>query len=60
MNEINDGLEPHLEAMMWEVFKKIQIRANGDSLLLLSDKDHPVNTTKKETTKLQLKRKIDI
>ena len=29
---IGDGLAPHLEAMMWEVFRAIQVRANAEGL----------------------------
>lgn len=30
-----DGLQPHLEAFMWEMLKKIQVRVNQDGLKML-------------------------
>lgn len=30
-----DGLKPHLEAMMWEVFKAVQVRVNQQGLSML-------------------------
>ena len=29
------GLQPHLEAFMWEVLKAIQVRVNADGLKML-------------------------
>ena len=29
------GLQPHLEAFMWEILRQIQIRVNQDGLKLL-------------------------
>ena len=30
-----DGLQPHLEAFMWEILKAIQVRVNADGLKML-------------------------